>query len=107
MDVVSIRDIHHQHHFKTGRMLIMTHIKVVWKDSATFQNKRDYKYRDIVIRPHGKGWIIDIDGDCNIYKSHTSAINAIDKALGGATSEAAQKRNERGIKTIGKTTETA
>ena len=46
----------------------------------------------------------DVPGDNNVYKSHYSALNAIDKALGGSgrKGNATEKRRAYGIQIIGK-----
>lgn len=80
------------------------HIRVVWKDSFTFEGSK-YIHRKIAIEGYGKGWTINIEGDDNIYKTRESARNAIDKALGKeGMKRAAKGRAEEGIIIIGKKT---
>lgn len=78
----------------------MRHIKVVWKDSIEW---KDYVYRGITISSFGGGWVIDIEGNDNIYKTKNSSINAIDSILGERHRKGApSKRLEEGIIVIGK-----
>lgn len=55
-------------------------MRIVWKDSASV--KTAVKYRGYIVEGYGGGWIIDVPGDDNIYKSNKSARNAVDKYLG-------------------------
>lgn len=77
-------------------------IRVVWKDSATSKGKKPIKYRGHYATGYEKGWVIDIPGDENIYGNHYSALNAIDKALGGYGQMGSGKRKNYGIQIIGK-----
>jgi hypothetical protein len=49
-----------------------------------------------------QGWTITIPGDDNLYANHYSALNAIDKALGGHGQMGGAKRQSYGIQIIGK-----
>lgn len=78
------------------------HIRVVWKETPVHQGKT-YMYRKTTITGYIEGWIIDIEGDDNVYKTRLSAKNAIDKALGEkGMKRAAKFRAEEGIIIIGK-----
>lgn len=80
----------------------MQHIKVVWKDTISYENKV-YIYRKREIKGFRSGWIIDIEGDDNIYQTRNHARNAIDQALGKkGMKRAAGQRAEMGIAIIGK-----
>jgi hypothetical protein len=99
---------HHQYQFQNKGELIMAHIKVVWKDSVTY-SRRPYRYRMHTIQGTKNGWVTDMEGDNNIYKTHLSAMNYIDKVLGETKkSLSALARKEHGITIIGqKDNETA
>lgn len=83
-------------------------MRVVWKDTNT-KNKKPVKYRGHFVTGCSGGWAIDIHGDENIYKTHYCALNAIDKALGGAGVRGAgtPKRQAYGIQIVGKKSTTA
>lgn len=83
-------------------------IRVVWKDTAP-KNKKSVKYRGHYLSGHPKGWVIDIPGDNNIYKTHYCALNAIDSALGGEgiRGKGTKKRQGYGIQIVGRIDETA
>ena len=79
-------------------------MRIVWKDSASV--KTAVKYREFDIEGYGGGWIIDVPGDNNIYKSNKSARNAVDKYLGLYDENNEQPvRHKLGIQIIGKKTE--
>lgn len=83
-------------------------MRVVWKDSNARYNYKPIKYRGHhVTGYHGKGWVIDIEGDNNIYKSHYCAQNAIDKALGERERKVSDKRKRAGIQIVGRKDMTA
>ena len=77
-------------------------MRVVWKDSGVVRTKKPIKYRGHYVSGHDNGWIIDIPGDNNIYRTHYNALNAIDKALGGYGQMGCGKRKKYGIEIIGK-----
>jgi hypothetical protein len=78
-------------------------MRIVWKDSGFRKAQKPIKYRGhIVTGYNGNGWIVDIHGDTNIYKTHYCALNAIDQALGGYGQKGSQKRQTYGIQIIGK-----
>lgn len=77
----------------------MTHIKVVWKDSYK-PNTKSYKHKGHTIQGYDTGWIIDVEGDTNIYKSYLAAYHAINKAVG-------KDADTSKIKIIGQRNETA
>lgn len=83
-------------------------MRVIWKDSMVVERK-PLKYRSHYVEGYKGGWIIDIPNDNNIYKTHYSALNAIDKALGGAgiRGKGTEKRQAYGIEIIGHKDETA
>ena len=76
-------------------------MRIVWKDSKP-KDYKPVKYRGQMIYGSPQGWITDIVGDDNIYKNHYSALNAIDKALGGYGQMGTAKRKAYGIQIIGK-----
>lgn len=79
-------------------------MRIVWKDTAK-KDVQPIKYRNHLIRGYnGGGWITNVEGDYNIYKSHYCAKNAIDKYLGGygKKGRAGDKRISCGIEIIGK-----
>lgn len=73
-------------------------MRITWKDSITY---KQYTYRKHTITKHGGGWIVDLEGDNNIYFSIDCAHNAIDKRLGGNSQKGSSKRIAKGIKIIG------
>ena len=80
-------------------------MRVIWKDS----NSRTYKpvkYRNHMIYGSPEGWTTDLPGDVNLYATHYSALNAIDKALGGYGQKGSQKRQSYGIQIVGTKNET-
>lgn len=76
-------------------------MRIVWKDSTPKLHK-PVKYRGHVIRGYANGWETDIEGDDNIYRSHYSALNAIDAHLGEYGQKGSAKRKDYGIQIIGK-----
>ena len=59
-------------------------MRIVWKDSSPKTMPWvELKYRNHLITQYGDGWVTDIPGDDNIYYPRESALNAIDKILGG------------------------
>ncbi len=78
-------------------------MRVVWKDSGFRKAQKPIKYRGHIVTGYsGNGWIIDVPGDNNVYRTHYCALNAIDKALGGYGQKGCQKRQSYGIEIIGK-----
>ena len=75
-------------------------IRVTWKDTNGHPCPPT-KYRDIAITRYQGGWLIDIEGDNNIYASQDCSKNAIDAALGGKPRRNGEKRKAKGIKIIG------
>ena len=76
--------------------------RVVWHDSNARISK-PVKYRNHYARGYKGGWVIDVPGDNNVYKSHYCALNAIDAALGGTGKRVpSEKRSRYGIEIIGK-----
>lgn len=83
----------------------MTHIKVVWRDTKVHEGKA-YTHRKQTIKGYREGWITDLEGDDNIYKTCDSAKNAIDNVLGDKGKRRdAGKRAAEGIRIIGKISE--
>lgn len=76
-------------------------MRVVWKDSFV-RDKKPVKYRGHLVEGYGEGWIINVAGDDNIYRTHYCALNAIDKHLGGYGQMGSAKRKAYGIQIIGK-----
>lgn len=83
-------------------------MRVIWKDSMVVARK-PLKYRNHHVESHKGGWITDVPNDNNIYKTHYSALNAIDEALGGTgiRGKGTKKRQTYGIEIIGHKDETA
>ena len=80
----------------------MVHIKVVWKDTQIY-GRSEYLYRRHEIKGLGHGWITNLEGDDNIYKTRLSAMNAIDQALGGTGRLGMpENRKKEGIRIVGK-----
>lgn len=78
------------------------HIKVVWKDTQIY-NRVESAYRKHTVKGFEDGWITNIEGDDNVYRTRFSAMNAIDKALGGTGRMGTpEKRKAHGIQIIGK-----
>jgi hypothetical protein len=79
-------------------------MRIVWKDSASV--KTPVKCRGFNITGYRGGWITDIPGDDNIYKSNKSARNAVDKHLGlYDINNTEPVRHKLGIQVIGKISE--
>lgn len=79
-------------------------MRIVWKDSASI--KTAVKYRGFHLEGYGGGWITDVPGDDNIYKSNKSARNAVDKYLGlYDINNTEPVRHKLGIHIIGKKNE--
>lgn len=76
-------------------------MRIVWSDSKP-RTYKPVKYRNHVIYGSPKGWTTNIEGDDNIYATHYSALNAIDKHLGGYGQKGSTKRKNYGIDIIGK-----
>lgn len=77
-------------------------MRIVWKDSGFRKAQKPIEYRGHVATGNGgNGWIIDVPGDNNIYRTHYCALNAIDKALGGYGQKGGAKRKSYGIEIIG------
>lgn len=78
-------------------------MRIVWKDSnARTKSTITAEYRGHKLYGSDRGWTIDIPGDNNIYSPKTSALNAIDKALGGTPRKSKAERFEKGIQIVGK-----
>lgn len=81
-------------------------MRVVWRDS----NAKGYKpvtYRKHTVYGSPKGWTTDIPGDDNLYRTHYSALNAVDAYLGSHGQKGSAKRQSYGIDIIGKKDSTA
>lgn len=79
-------------------------MRIVWKDSASV--KTAVKYRGYKLEGYRNGWITDVPGDDNIYKSNKSARNAVDKYLGlYDINNTEPVRHKLGIQIIGKKNE--
>ena len=76
-------------------------MRIVWKDSNSLGHK-PVKYRGHFAEGYNGGWIVDIPGDDNIYRTHYCALNAIDEYLGGVGQKGNAKRQSYGIQIIGK-----
>lgn len=83
-------------------------MRVIWKDSSA-PIRKPLKYRGHYTQGYNGGWITDIPNDNNVYRTHYSALNAIDAFLGGAgiRGKGTKKRQAYGIQIIGKKNETA
>jgi hypothetical protein len=81
-------------------------MRVVWKDSKP-KNYKPVKYRGYMIFGSPEGWTTTIPDDNNLYQNHYSALNAIDKALGGYGQKGSTKRKSYGIQVVGKRLETS
>ncbi len=78
-------------------------MRIVWKDSSPKTKPWvELKYRNHLITQYGDGWVTDIPGDDNIYYPRESALNAIDKILGGKTRKANPQRHQLGTNIIGR-----
>lgn len=78
-------------------------MRIVWKDSAV--SRKDFKYRGYWIEGYGRGWVVNIPGDNNIYRTNRCCKNAVDMAIGleGAKNyKKTVKRREYGVDIIGK-----
>lgn len=78
-------------------------MRIVWKDTA--KKVQPVKYRNYIVSGYDTGgWVTDIPGDDNIYKSHYCAMNAIDEYLGGYGNKGKMnsKRFKCGIEVVGK-----
>lgn len=78
-------------------------MRIIWKDSRPKVYK-PVKYRGHIASGSPQGWTIDVPGDNNIYSNHYSALNAIDKALGGYGQKGSAKRKSYGIDIVGSKT---
>ena len=76
-------------------------MRIVWKDSVAARQRKPVKYRGYEASGYGEGWVVNLPGDNNIYKTHYCALNAIDKALGGYGQCGTAKRKKYGIQIIG------
>lgn len=76
-------------------------MRIVWKDSVPERKNNPIKYRGHYLTTYRFGWVIDVPGDSNVYKTHYCAKNAIDKALGGHGRKRDLKRESYGIQIIG------
>lgn len=77
-------------------------MRIVWKDSTVARSNA--KYRGYVIKSYSTGWITDVPGDDNIYKTKRCAKNAIDEMLGieDGKYKKLPERLKHGIEIIGK-----
>ena len=79
-------------------------MRIAWKDSASV--KTAVKYRGYKLEGYRNGWITDVPGDDNIYKSNKSARNAVDDYLGlYDINNEEPVRHKLGIHIIGKKNE--
>lgn len=76
-------------------------MRIAWRDSNA-RGHKPIKYRNFYAEGYARGWIINVPGDNNIYKTHYCALNAIDKHLGGIGQMGVVKRSSYGIHIIGK-----
>lgn len=76
-------------------------VRIVWKDGVNSKVWKPLTYRGYTITSHGGGWVVNLPGDGNIYRTQLSALNAIDKILGGKTRKDATNRQSKGIQIIG------
>lgn len=53
---------------------------MIWKDTAVA--RADFKYRGYWVEGYLNGWMINISGDTNIYKTNRCTKNVIDETLG-------------------------
>lgn len=76
-------------------------MRIVWKDSAI--ERKDFKYRGYWVEGYKDGWVINLPGDNNIYRTNRCAKNAIDESLGyeGRKHKKLPKRLADGIDIIG------
>ena len=75
-------------------------IRITWKDNNG-KPCPPAKYRKITMTRYKNGWILDLEGDNNIYASQEHAKNAIDQALGGTARRNVKNRLNKGIRIIG------
>lgn len=75
-------------------------MRIVWKDSF-INNCKPVKYRERYIQNSSDGWVTDIPGDNNIYRTRNCALNAVDKILGEEGIKRRSKRLDSGIDIIG------
>lgn len=73
-------------------------MRITWKDSREFKT---YTYRGYTISRTEKGWITDIPGDNNIYRTAETAHNGVDEIIGGKTRKANPSRHRFGTQVIG------
>lgn len=76
-------------------------MRVIWKDSGKPKEYKPIRYRGFMIWGTPKGWEITVPGDNNIYKTHYSALNAIDQHFGDFGQHGTEKRKGYGIQIIG------
>lgn len=79
-------------------------MRIVWKDSKP-RTFKPIKYRKYMVQGSLKGWTTNLPNDDNVYRTHYSALNAIDEALGGSGQMGSAKRKSYGIQIIGKKNE--
>ena len=78
-------------------------MRIVWKDTAV--TRKDFQYRGYWIEGYKSGWVTNIPGDDNVYRTNRCCKNAIDLYLGleGAKKyKKPVKRREYGCDVIGK-----
>lgn len=78
-------------------------MRIVWKDTAA--KKEDFTYRKYTIEGYHRGWIVNIPGDNNVYRTVRCVKNAIDEYIdlsGNNTFNHVAKRREFGYDIIGK-----
>lgn len=73
-------------------------MRIVWKDSLTYKT---YTYRGFTISRTERGWITNIPGDNNIYRSAETAHNGVDQILGGDTRKKNPRRHRLGVQIVG------
>lgn len=79
-------------------------MRIVWKDSFAKESYKPIKYRGYTVSccQDSDGWVTDKEDDCNIYKNHYCALNAIDKYHGTKVgTRGSNKRKSYGVKIIG------
>ena len=77
-------------------------MRIVWKDSNQPKEYKPVKYRNHMLCGTPNGWITDIPGDDNLYKTHYSAQNAVDAFYGELGVHGSEKRKRYGIQITGK-----
>ena len=77
-------------------------MRIVWRDSNIPDEYKPIRYRKFMIWGTPKGWEVTVPGDQNIYRTHYSAQNAIDKYYGDLGQHGNEKRKKYGIEIIGK-----